>query len=71
MAAASRTSVSEVKRQKKDGEDKNKKNDRMREGTPDPRQNVDRPGVHEDAKGPDSFDADLKRTSSKADKDTH
>lgn len=55
--------MSETERRNKDGEDKNKTEQRQDDKNfPDERQNADRAGVKEE-KGPDSFDEDLKRTS--------
>lgn len=54
--------MSETQRKKKDGENKDGKNSRMRRETTDLRQGADRPDVAEPRHG-DSFDQDLERDS--------
>ena len=58
--------MSEVQRKKKDNEAKDKKNQRMRsDNTADPRQNVDREGVHNEKRTGDQFDSTLEKNSKK------
>jgi hypothetical protein len=53
--------MSEKTRKKKEGENRDNETARMKEGTPDTRQNQDRPNVHNEKRGPDEYEQDLKR----------
>ena len=55
--------MSEKTRLKKDGENRDKDTARMKEMAPDAKQNQDRPGVHNEKRGPDKYEEDLKRAS--------
>ncbi len=55
--------MSETNRRDKQGESKDKKNDRMTEQAVDERQGADRPDVHNEKQGGDEFDATLERDS--------
>jgi hypothetical protein len=53
--------MSEIKRQKKDGHNRDKQAARMSEGTVNPKQGVPTKGVHKDKDGPNPYDEDLKK----------
>ena len=55
--------MSEVQRKQKDGINRDKKNQRMEEQTPDARQNRDQPDVHQEKAPKDEFDKTLEKDS--------
>ena len=55
--------MSEKKRTKKDGENRDKQTARGRDRKNDQAQSVEKPKVHGDQQPGDSFDKDLKKTS--------